>query len=405
MVVRYELPDSWIKYDILAVSHHLIEAKAAVLSLRSIPYQRSWADKLQEVQLKHEVAGTSRIEGAVFSEPELDAALRDETPEESLNRSQRQARAAVRTYRWIAKLPDDRPIDEELVREVHRRIVAGCDDDHCPPGELRGSDQNVIFGAPRHRGAEGGAECETAFQQLIQAVQTNFLAHDELVQSLAFHYHIGAMHPFLDGNGRTARAVEALILQRAGLRDDMFIAMSNYYYDAKPKYLESLGNTAASGHDLTEFVIFGLKGICQQCERLRTAIQTEVSKSLYRDVMYNLFNRLRTQRKRVIADRQIQILHILLGTDSIEIEALYDIVEKHYQRLKKPYSAYIRDLNNLLRLGAIAYDQPGENQYILSVRLEWPTQITETKWFEVMNTLPKAKTYKLFQEDDTDYEA
>ena len=137
----------------------------------------------------------------------------------------------------------------------------------------------------------------------------------------------------------------------------MFIAMSNYYYDAKPEYLEALSNTAASGHDLTKFVIFGLKGICQQCERLRTAIQTEVSKSLYRDVMYNLFNRLRTQRKRVIADRQIQILHILLGTDRIEIEALYDIVEKHYQQLKKPYSAYIRDLNNLLRL-CLLYTSP-----------------------------------------------
>lgn len=48
------------------------------------------------------------------------------------------------------------------------------------------------------------------------------------------------MHPFLDGNGRTARAVEALMLQRAGLRDALFIAMSNYYYDEKTVYLAAL---------------------------------------------------------------------------------------------------------------------------------------------------------------------
>jgi Fic family protein len=38
-----------------------------------------------------------------------------------------------------------------------------------------------------------------------------------------------AMHPFADGNGRTARALEALLLQRAGLREACFIPMSNYF--------------------------------------------------------------------------------------------------------------------------------------------------------------------------------
>lgn len=39
----------------------LVEAKAAVLSLKAIPHQRDWLEKLQEIQLKMEVAGTSRI--------------------------------------------------------------------------------------------------------------------------------------------------------------------------------------------------------------------------------------------------------------------------------------------------------------------------------------------------------
>ncbi len=34
----------------------------------------------------------------------------------------------------------------------------------------------------------------------------------------AAHYHLAAMHPFVDGNGRTARALEALMRERAGLR-------------------------------------------------------------------------------------------------------------------------------------------------------------------------------------------
>src|SRR6266446_3519347 len=137
MIVRYEMPKNWIAYDAMAVSPLLMEAKAAILALTRMPYQRSWADELQYIQLKREVAGTSRIEGAEFTERELEAALR-QTPEQLETRSQRQAAAAVTTYRWIAQLPGDQLINEMLIRAVHRRLITGCDDDHCPPGQLRG---------------------------------------------------------------------------------------------------------------------------------------------------------------------------------------------------------------------------------------------------------------------------
>jgi len=87
-MIRYIVPDSWLKYDLAQVTGPLVNAKAAALALGSVPYQRSWADKLQAVQLKREVEGTSRIEGAEFSEPELEIALR-ETPAQLATRSQK----------------------------------------------------------------------------------------------------------------------------------------------------------------------------------------------------------------------------------------------------------------------------------------------------------------------------
>src|SRR6476659_3402762 len=150
-MIKYERPRHLILYDPLAVAPALTEAKAAVMSLRAMPYQRRWVEALQEVQLKREVAGTSRIEGAEFTERELDAALK-ETPEQLFTRSQRQAHAAMMTYRWLAALPADYPVNGEFIKEVHRRIVTGADEDHCPPGVLRNQDQNVVFGFPPHRG-------------------------------------------------------------------------------------------------------------------------------------------------------------------------------------------------------------------------------------------------------------
>src|SRR5947207_7045715 len=109
MTVQYVLPRNWIRYDPVAVIGELVDAKAAVLSLTSIPYQRSWADRLQELELKREVAGTSRIEGADFTDRELDEAISDKPAHDLLTRSQRQARAAVTAYRWLERLPLDRP--------------------------------------------------------------------------------------------------------------------------------------------------------------------------------------------------------------------------------------------------------------------------------------------------------
>jgi Fic family protein len=390
VIVDYEMPRSWIAYDLLAILDEFTAAKAAMLALTEIPYQRSWAEKLQKIQLKREVAGTSRIEGAEFTERELEAAMR-ETPEQLETRSQKQAAAAVATYRWIAELPLDRPWDETLITDVHRRLVTGCDDDHCPPGRLRERDQNVTFGAPRHRGVEGGAECLRGVRGLVEAVRSTYRAHDPLIQALALHYHAAAMHPFLDGNGRTARALEALMLQRAGLRDTLFIAMSNYYYEQKSGYLNALNDTRSQGHDLTPFLKFALKGIATQCRRLFSEIRQQVAKALYRNTVTDLFGRTKSPRKRVMSNRHVQLLTLLLDEDEMTLTELTRRTA-HLYALKNPYKSLVRDLNYLIELGAArATRLPEDAGFLLSVRLEWPTTITETEFFRLVKAMPKAR--------------
>ena len=396
-MVRYELPKRWILYDASAVMTALVEAKSAVQSLTTLPYQKSWVEALQQLQLKREVAGTSRIEGAEFTEREFEEAVRpNASPEELRTRSQRQAHSAMQAYRWISDLPTDRPIDSDLVREIHRRLVTGCDEDHCPPGVLRGRDYNVTFGIPSHRGVEGGPACEEAFAELLQSAQSEFRDHDPLVQAMALHYHLAAMHPFLDGNGRTARALEALLLRRAGLTDRAFIAMSNYYYDEKPAYLEVLSEVRQGGHDLTPFLVFALRGVCIQCERLTAEIRKQMQRALFRDTMYTLFNRLRTKRKRVIGERQVEILKILLDEDSIELHDLYVRVRPLYASLKETIPAISRDLEQLETIGAIqaSWAEAGSGIDLVSINLNWPQEIDEGEFLRRMKTMPKGKMFK-----------
>jgi len=394
MVEQYTIPKDWIRYEPMSLLEELMDAKAAMLALTQIPYQRSWADELQRIELKREVAGTSRIEGAEFTEKELDAAMR-ETPEQLVTRSQKQAAAAVATYRWIAQLPGDRPVDEGLIFDVHRRLVTGCDDDHCAPGKLRGRDENVTFGSPKHRGAAGGDECAEAARQLVAAVRTVFYRHDPLIQALALHYHFAAMHPFLDGNGRTARALEALMLQRTGLRDTLFIAMSNYYYENKTSYLTALNETWERGHDLTPFLKFALRGVGTQCRRLFAEIRQQVAKALFRNTMADLFGRLQSPRKRVMSARHVQILNQLLDAAEMSLADISDKTRQFYS-VKNPGKALGRDLAYLIQLGAVrARKLPDKEKgvFLFAINLDWPTKITETEFFRRVREMPKGKIY------------
>ena len=392
MTLPYQMPRDWVRYDRQALAEELVAAKAAVLALTQMPYQRSWAEQLQTLELKREVAGTSRLEGAEFTEKELDAAMR-ETPEQLETRSQKQAAAAVATYRWVAGLPLDRPVDEKLIREVHRRLVTGCDDDHCAPGQLRGADENVTFGAPRHRGAGGGEECAEAFRRLAESARTTFRDHDPLVRALALHYHFAAIHPFLDGNGRTARALEALMLQRTGLRDTLFIAMSNYYYENKTAYLDALNDVWVRDHDLTPFLRFALTGIERQCRRLFDEIRLHLAKALYRNTVTDLFGRLASPRKRVMSSRHVQLLDLLLDQNEMTLVEI-STRTRHFYTVKNPQKALVRDLNYLIQLQAMtATKLPEEKGFLLAINLAWPTQITETEFFRRVKEMPKGKVF------------
>ena len=397
--VQYQLPDCWIAYDERAVRESLVNAKASIKALKMMPLQRRWAKEFQSIRLKMEISGTSQIEGAEFLGEELDTALRAETHEELVTRSQKQALSALKAYEWVAQVPEDQPISPELIKTIHRLVVTGCDDDHCEPGELRRDGQNVTFGSPRHRGVPGGGPCAEAFERLAKEVGTTLRGHDPLIQAIATHYHFAAMHPFLDGNGRTARALEALMLQRAGLKDVLFVPMSNFYHEAKETYLSKLAETRRQNHDLTPFLIFALGGVEAEVSRLTEMLRHEVSKEMFRNFVNELVVRLASTRKRIIVKRQLTLLDHLLDKDrGIEILTLAMELGDHYSTRKYPAAALARDIVRLEALGAVRVE-PETNgtkgRFVVSVNLDWPSRMTETEFFRQVSELPKSKKYSL----------
>ncbi len=383
---RYHIPPHWIRYDATALFNLLVEAKAAATVLQQMPYLRQWIAQAHEEQLHLEAEGTSRIEGAEFTPYEREEALAaDPLTHTGLTRSQRQLRCADATYRWLHRQPVDRPVTSAFIREIHRRIVTGCDDDHGEPGALRPAGWNVTFGRPICRGAEGGSECHSAFDGLCAAIASEFRHSDPIIQAVAAHYHIGAIHPFGDGNGRTARALEAFMLRCAGVNELSMVSLSNYYYEYKDEYLWSLHQSHRHGHNITSFLAFALKAIIARCHAVSGEIAHHHRRILFREFAGSMFGQLRSPRRRALGARQRQILETLLDNNAIHLERIQSL----YQGLKYPGRAMVRDMLALLQLGAIIWDN-SDDKLPFKLNLDWPQQFSEAELIARYENMPTA---------------
>ena len=383
-VSRYHLPQRWLRYNLAEVAMPLVQAKTSAGVLKRLPYLYQWIEQVHEEQLRLEAVGTTRIEGAQFSARQQEEVLSSDTaPASSLTHSQRQLRAANDTYRWLRSVEPSRLINADFVLDIHRRIVTGCDDDRCEPGKLRRDGDNVTFGNPVCRGAIGGPELSNAFNGLIQAISGEFRNHDPIIQALAAHYHLGAMHPFGDGNGRTARALEAFMMRKAGVNDMVMVSLSNYYYEYQEEYRTALHESRAGGHALTPFLKFALPAIVSRCDALADEISTQGKRILYRQMANSLFGRLRSPRRRVLVERQLQIVEMLLNDGAMHLSEMVDKAIGYYQGLKFPVRAMGRDLADLLVLNALKI-----NGLYIDVNLNWPQQFSESELLERYENMP-----------------
>lgn len=384
-VSPYTLPTQWIQYDIAVVAGPLIEAKTAAQVLTRMPYLPQWIAEAHKEQLRLEAVGTTRIEGAQFTPQEQEQAL--STADDAwavLTHSQRQLRAASDAYAWIREQPANRPVTADLILDIHRRIVTGCDDDHCEPGALRRFDNNVTFGNPQCRGAEGGDPVVAAFEQLSGAIASEFQRHDRIVQAIATHYHIGAMHPFGDGNGRTARALEAFMLREAGVNDTVMVSLSNYYYEHQADYLSALYESRARSHDLTPILTFVLKAIADRCNVLANEITEHSKRVLFREFARSLYSRLISPKKRVLTERQLKALEVFLDSKILNGEEIAEKLSPNYVELNHPGRAAVRDLRWLTDLGALSVSHQG-----YQVNLDWPQQVLNDEALAILENLPR----------------
>ena len=263
-------------------------SRALAETLRGIPVSIGVRERLNALNVARAVHGTTALEGTRISEAEalevFNAApdRRVLPPDRARDeREARNAQAALESVRRAARADPRRPLDETLVREIHRLTTDGLAYPGNVPGEYRSHAVNVGDYRPP---ATGEAVRRLMADFVHWFNQGQALRWDPIVRAALAHFYVVSIHPFGDGNGRTSRAVESFMLCRAGVHAFGFYSLANFYYQHRDEYIQAL-TRARFGPDgnLTEFVLFSVRGLASELAAVRDELLALIRVMAFRD--------------------------------------------------------------------------------------------------------------------------
>ena len=255
-------PFSFVRADALFRALHPVDRALGNQQLVEDPSGLNAANKERFIarSLVEEAISSSLLEGAATTRKIAEAMLREgrqpRTNDERMILNNHRAMQLVRRSR-------KEPLTPELLLELQRTLTVGT----LPPdevGRFRRDDETVRV--EDHATGEGlhlpppAKELPKRIEALCafaNADDTKDFVHP-VVRAIALHFMLGYDHPFVDGNGRTARAVFYWSMLRNGYWMAEFLSISTVIYRARAQYGRAFLLTETDGGDLTYFLLHQL---------------------------------------------------------------------------------------------------------------------------------------------------
>ncbi len=158
---------------------------------------------------------------------------------------------------WIQK-NKNQPITKALILELHRIVTENTmgGDDSNFSGKFR---NDKVFVGP-HEGIPYPF-IEAAIDETILLATKNPRYFPSILRGILFHYFIAYIHPFFDGNGRTARALFYFECIRNNLDYIQLLSVSAYLKEHGNQYEKSFEKVVSNDFDVTYFIDFCLDSI------------------------------------------------------------------------------------------------------------------------------------------------
>jgi len=167
----------------------------------------------------------------------------------------------------------DSQITEETIKEMHRITV-----DRILPKEERGEYRTEQVVVKNSRTGEVSFKPPMAvavpfqIKELVSFIKEEKEMHSVL-KSAVVHYELVKIHPFLDGNGRVARALSTLILFEEGYDIRRFFSLEEYFDSDAAKYYEALQSVEKENGDLTFWLEYFSLGLAIELSKIKDKVE------------------------------------------------------------------------------------------------------------------------------------
>lgn len=189
----------------------------------------------------------------------------------------------------------DEPLSSELLNKIHETITEGTLKDPDTSGRFRNINDELII----IRDEQGktlfepppAEEVADRMNGLIQfaneADKPGEFIHP-VVKAIILHFWLAYVHPFADGNGRTARALFYLYMLKRKYWMMEYISISQTILSAPVQYARAYLYAETDDQDLTYFIVYNLQVIRKAIERLKKFLADKQEKAKkYSDVIQN----------------------------------------------------------------------------------------------------------------------
>ena len=252
-------------------------------------------DRYLVSSLMEEAITSSQLEGAVTTREVAKEMIR--TGRKPRDTSEQMIANNYATMQRIRALKES-TLSRDLVFQIHRLVTEKTLDDPTAAGRFRTPDEKRVvgddFGQVFHDPppAEELDARMAAMCAFANGETPDFFVHPA-VRAIILHFWLAYDHPFVDGNGRTARALFYWAMLHNGYWLFEFISISNILRKAPVKYGRSFLYTETDDNDLTYFLVAQAQVIRRAIKELHAYIErktTEVRELEVRMRALDLFN-------------------------------------------------------------------------------------------------------------------
>lgn len=255
----------------------IAEAKGMIDRAKILPQQELRLRRQAVIRMTHhstEIEGNQLNLGqveALYARKKIDAPDRDIY----------EVKNYLSALKYIAKtVAAKQPITEKIILKIHKLVadktLATKYCGHYRPGPIYvvrrrlGQPQTILYTGPTAK------QVPTLMAEFVIWLKASVAEEiSPVIVAAIAHMEIAAIHPFNDGNGRTARALATLILYQRGYDFRRLFALEDYYNTNRPAYYKAinLGRTYEERRaDITSWLEYFIKGFKEEIDKVKTKI-------------------------------------------------------------------------------------------------------------------------------------